>query len=261
MSAGIEEISGAVKIRSGSQPAGAGANLDRPGSSRNQFRQTGEIIAHLTCGGSVLLTGRDGGPAVLAAVADALAKGRTRVLQVRPPLDLPGFMGQVGRIGNASGDDDVERGFNALTILGPDCDGIVLLVEDAHLLPHPTLFYLQFVLRGGSPLQLAFAGCPEIADTLALEGFAGLRGCFSLQLTMPEPSPELAGSPSQGVQRSGFGRVITRVLARAAACAGLWNAPVRPGHPATARRAVLSSDALSNDLGSPSRASLEEQSL
>ncbi|HEY0202823.1 MAG TPA: hypothetical protein VGC15_01565 [Acetobacteraceae bacterium] len=197
-----------MKAWSESQLAGFAANLNRPGSPRNQFRQTEEIITHLTGGGSVLLTGTDGGPAVLAVVADTLAKGRTRVLQVRPPLDLPGFMEQVGQTGNAPGDDDVERGFNALTTLDPGCDRIVLLVEDAHLLPHPTLFYLQFVLHAGPPLQLAFAGGPGIADALALEGFAGLRGRFSLHLTMSAPSPETAEPATQ----EGRYRWLTRIL-------------------------------------------------
>ena len=190
-----------------------------------------------------------------------LATGRTRVLRVSPPLDLRGFMEQVGRKGHAAGDDDVERGFNALTTLDPSCDRIVLLVEDAHLLPHTTLFYLKFVLRGEPPLQMAFAGRPEIADTLALEGFTGLRERFSLQLTMPAPSPGPAGPAAQAGQGSRFKRITTRVLARVAAYAGLRNTPVRPSRPAPARRAVPSPNALSSSLGSPPRVSLEEQPL
>ena len=241
---------------SDSQLANFAADLNRPGLPRNQFRQTEEIIAHLTGGGSVLLTGTDGAPAVLAAAAGALAKRRTRVLQVRPPLDLQGFMGQVGQPGNASGDDDVERGLNALTILDPSCDRIVLLVEDAHLLPHPTLFYLQFVLRAEPPLQLAFAGGQGIADALALEGFTGLRGCFSLRLTMSAPPRETAGSARREGRYSRLRRVLAQALARPAAYAGLWNTRERP---ASAIKAVLSSGAMSNDIGSPMGKPLEER--
>ena len=247
-----------MKTWSNLQPAGFAADLNRSASPRNQFQRAEQIIAHLTGGGSVLLTGTDDAPAVLAVVAETLATRRTRVLQVRPPLDLRGFMGQVGRIGNASGDDDVERGFNALTILGPDCDRIVLLVEDAHLLPHPTLFYLQFLLRAESPLQLAFAGSPEIADTLALEGFTGLRGRFSLRLAMAAPFPGTAGPAAREGRYSRIKRVLAQALARPAAYAGLWDARMRP---ASAAKAVLSSGALSNDIGSPIGKQLEEQSF
>ena len=247
-----------MKIRSGLQPAGIATDVNRPGSSRNQFRQAAEVIAHLTGGGSVLLTETDGAPAVLAVVAETLAKGRTRVLQVRPPLDLREFMGQVGRTGNASGDDDVERGFNALTILDPGCDRIVLLVEDAHLLPHRTLFYLQFVLRAEPPLQLAFAGRPEVAGVLALEGFTGLRGCFSLHLTVAAPAPGTAGSVALGRRYGRLRQMIAQVLARSAAYAGPWNTLVRP---ASAANSVLPSGAVANDIGSPMGKPLEEQSF
>ncbi len=247
-----------MKTRSDSQPAGIAADLNRPGSPGNHIRQAGEIISHLNAGGSVLLTGTDDAPGVLAVVADTLAKERTRVLLVRPPLDLPGFMGQVGRAGNASGDDNVERGFNALTTLDAGCDRIVLLVEDAHLLPHPTLFYLQFVLRAEPPLQLAFAGGPGLADALALEGFTGLRGRFSLRLTMSTPSPQTAGSPAREGRYHWLRRVWAQAFARPAADAGLWNTR---GRPASAVKAVLSSGPMSNDLGNAIGKPLRERSF
>ena len=243
---------------SNSQPGGIAADLNTPGSPRTRPQWTKEIAAHLNGGGSVLLTGTDGAPAVLAAVAETLARGRTRVLQVRPPLDLPGFMEQVGRTGTTSGDDEVERGFNALTIPDPGCDRIVLLVEDAHLLPHPTLFYLQFVLHAGPPLQLAFAGGPGIADALALEGFARLRGRFSLRLTMSAPVPGTAEPATRERRYGRFRRVLAQALARSAAYAGPWNPRVRP---ASAVKAVLSSGAMSNDIGSPLGKPLEERSF
>ena len=217
--------------------AAAGAGLNGSGPPHNRLSLAGQLVAHLAGGGSLLLTGSEGSGAVLDAAADALGKTRARVLKVRPPLDLRGFMEQVGRTGRAIGDDDVERGFNALTALDPGCDRIVLLVEDAHLLPHTTLFYLQFVLRAGPPLQLAFAGRPEIADALALEGFAGLRGRFSLHLTMAAPSPELAEPTVQ----AGNNSRTRRVLARLAAYAGLWSKPLHPHPLASASKAVSSS--------------------
>ena len=173
---------------------------------------------------------------MLDAAAGILEKKRTRVLKVRPPLDLRGFMEQVGRTDHTFGDGDVERGFNALTALDPGCDRIVLLVEDAHLLPHTTLFYLQFVLRAEPPLQLAFAGRLEVADALALEGFAGLRARFSLHLTMSAPFTEVAEFT---VQAGRYSR-LRRVLARFAAYAGLWSTPLHP-HSSASAQAVSSS--------------------
>ena len=122
-------------------------------------------------------------------------------------------MRQVGRAGPATEDADVERGFDALTALTPDCDRIALLIEDAHLLPHNTLFYLQFVLRGEPPLQLALAGGAEIADTLALEGFAGLRARLALHLTTATPPQGVADPAVQAGWfsrvRQALGRVVT----------------------------------------------------
>jgi len=250
-----------VKTWSSSRPAGLDADTHEHGSPRNRLRPAKELAAHLTGGGSLLLTGANGGAAVLAGIADMLAKRRTRVLRVSPPLDLPGFMEQVGRTGQAAGNDNVERGFNALTVLDPSCDRIVLLVDGAHFLPHTTLFYLQFVLRADPPLHLAFAGCPEIAGTLALEGFAGLRGRFTLQLTMPEPSPVFEGSALQAGQHSRIGRVIARVLARSAAYAGLWVTPAPPRRPAPAIKGVPAAAARSNDALNPVREPLEGRSL
>lgn len=195
------------------QHAGADPRPHGHGSPQNRLWLVDKLVRHLTGGGSLLLTGADGTANVLAAAADVLARGRTRVLRVRPPLDLPGFMQQVGRAGPATEDAEVERGFDALTALTPDCDRIALLVEDAHLLPYTTLFYLQFVLRGEPPLQLALAGNTEIADTLALEGFAGLRARLALQLTISAPPKGVPDSSGQAGRLSRVRQVLARVFA------------------------------------------------
>lgn len=213
-------------------------------SRQNHLWLVSKLVTHLTSGGSLLLTGTDGTAAALAAAAGILDKGRTRVLSVRPPLDLQGFMEQVGQPSHVLGDTDIERGFNALTAPDTTCDGIVLLVEDAHLLPQTTLFYLQFVLRAGPPLRLAFAGSAEIADTLALEGFAGLRAHFSLHLTMAAPS---AGQPTFAVQAGRYGRirrVLAQALARSAAYTGSASAILRSPRLASAAEVVPLSDAV-----------------
>ncbi len=208
------------------------------GLRQNHLWLVSRLVTHLTGGGSLLLTGTGGTAAVLAAAAGMLNKGRTRVLSVRPPLDLQGFMQQVGRPSHILGDTDIERGFNALTAPDTTCDGIVLLVEDAHLLPQTTLFYLQFVLRAGPPLRLAFAGSAGLADTLALEGFAGLRAQFSLHLTMAAPA---AGRPTSAVQAGRYGRIrlaLAQALASFAACAGSAGAILRPPRSAPAAKVV-----------------------
>ena len=74
------------------RPADAGASLNRHGSPQNRTWLAGQLVKHLAGGGSLLLTGPEGSAAVLDAAADALKKTRTRVLKVRPPLDLRGFM-------------------------------------------------------------------------------------------------------------------------------------------------------------------------
>ena len=138
-------------------------------------------------GVSVLATGAAGTSALLSAVASLLAGTRTRVLRVDPPLDLAKFLERVSPLADLSDDEGLERGFTALTSLDDGCDRIVLLLDDAHLLPPSILRYVELALRARPQLQAVFAGRPELADTLALAGFAGLSQRLSLRIDLSAP--------------------------------------------------------------------------
>ena len=159
------------------------------------------LVAQLTeavgTGGSVLVTGVDSTAPLLAAITRVLTRTRTRVLHVRPPFDLTSFMDQLATADDAPKDVKLERGFDALTTTDAGCDRIALLVEDAHLLPDATLRYIELALRAGPHLHVIFAGQSGIADTLALEGFAWLRGQVSLRLFLSGAEPKPAGARSR----------------------------------------------------------------
>lgn len=159
-----------------------------------------KTVAAVMDGASVLVTAHDGTTAFLAAVALRLAPTRTRVLHLRPPLGIAGFMDQVAA-NCAPGDTQLERGFNALTMPDAGCDRIALLVEDAHGMPQATLRCIEFTLQAGPHLRVVLAGRSGIEDTLALAGFAGLRKRFPLHLALPaaEPQPAETLLPAQAL--------------------------------------------------------------
>lgn len=201
-----------------------------------------QLAAAMVSGRSALVTGLDGS-VVLAAASDALSNGRTRVLHVRPPLDLDGFMEQVVHAGTIPGGvTDLEQGFDALTRPDTFHDSIALLVEDAHRMPETTLRYIELALRAGPHLQVALAGQMEVADTLALPGFSGLRKRLSLHLVLPAPDPPavvmdlLPAASAASTGRSRRVRVVG-ALAGVAFAAGLavavWMPAVPPAPPDT----------------------------
>lgn len=144
----------------------------------------------LAGGDSALVTGPARTDALLSAVSRLLADTRTRVLHVRPPLDLRAFMDQVSPATVQEDDAAIERGFSMLTTPDPSCDRIVLLIEDAHLLPPTTLEYVELALRFGPHLQVGFAGHSRFVDTLALDQYAWLRERISLHLVSLAPPPD-----------------------------------------------------------------------
>lgn len=155
------------------------------------------LAAAMRSGMSAMVTSSFSTAPLLAVLAQLLDHTRTRVLHVRPPLDLPCFMDQVAGASTVSADTWLEQGFNALTLPGAECDRIALLIEDAHQLPTATLRYIELVLRGGPPLQVILAGRPSIADILALDGFAGLRKSIPLHLALPDAAlPHTAPTPA-----------------------------------------------------------------
>ena len=154
------------------------------------------FAAALAGGVSALVTGPGGTLALLA-------RTRTRLLRVRPPLDLPSFMQQLDAARAVLGNVEAERGFDLLTVPGPTCDQIVLVVEDPSSLPEPTLRYIEFALRAGPHLQVAFTGPAEAVSAPALDTFERLRERLLLSPESPElhrprpmPTVEAQASPS-----------------------------------------------------------------
>ena len=180
----------------------------------------------LADGDSVLLTGAASPCPLLAAVVWHPRLKQTRVFRVGPPLDLISMLRQV-TADDGPADATLEQGFDALTAPSAGCDRIVLLVEDAHLLPHATLRYIEFTLRAGPHLQVVLAGQSGIEDMLALDGFAGLRNRIPLHLALPDPVPECAAPSSEDSLTGEPGLVAsyrmtpTRLLACSAVAAGL----------------------------------------
>lgn len=132
-----------------------------------------------------MITGLSGTGVFLEAAALQVRDARTRVLYVRPPLDLPGFLAQVAAECQALADTEPEQAFMALTAMDSGCDHIALFVEDAHLIAPETLHYVALVLRTEPSLQVVFAGRPEIDSLLAPQGFSALRRRLALHLALP----------------------------------------------------------------------------
>ena len=151
----------------------------------------------LADGGSALVTGDASAALLLAVAARHPLLTQTRIFRVGPPLDLIAMLRQV-TADDGPQDATLEEGFDLLTAPSAGCSRIVLLVEDAHLLPHATLRYIEFALRAGPHLQVVLAGRPGIGEMLALDGFAGLRNRIPLHLALPDPVPEFAPPSPEG---------------------------------------------------------------
>lgn len=151
-------------------------------ASRHQQSPADELVATLADGNSVVVTGYAASAVMLDGLSEFLARTRTRVIRVRPPLDLPDLMEQIVRADAAPADAALEEAFLALTVPGDGYERIALLVDGAHLMTHATLRYLDFAFWAAPGLQAILAGQPAIADTLALDGFASLRARFSLHV-------------------------------------------------------------------------------
>ena len=155
------------------------STAQKPGSTADQ------LLLELKGRKSALITGLSGTGVFLEAAALQARDARTRVLYVRPPLDLAGFLAQVAAECQVLADTEPEQAFMALTAMDPGCDHIALFVEDAHLIAPETLHYVALVLRTEPSLQVVFAGRPEIDSLLAPQGFSTLRHRLALHLALP----------------------------------------------------------------------------
>lgn len=147
----------------------------------DQVAPLGQLITALLDGVSVLITAPSG-TALLAAAAPVLARTRIRVLLFRSPRDLEAFMDRAPSAVSPSGTLGLEHGFSALTVLDATCDRIALLVDNAHLLSHNELHFIELALGAAPQLSVTLAGQPELEHTLALNDFSGLNKRLKLRL-------------------------------------------------------------------------------
>jgi len=148
----------------------------------------------------------DAARVLLALTADCLSGRRIRVLRAaevlpnRPAAAAP-WAHVAGQAKPGVPDDVLSRSFQALTVLDPACDRIVLLVSDAHALPHSALRYIQFASRSAAHLQLVFCGTRAFFDLLRIEEFTWLRVRLGagLALTLAAPIPDDRDAPPPSV--------------------------------------------------------------
>jgi formylglycine-generating enzyme required for sulfatase activity len=187
-------------------------------------RSSDNVFPGIQAGGvSALVTGQTGTMALLV-------RTRTRVLRIRPPLDLPSVMDQLAAAHQVLGGMEVEQGLGLLTAPDATCDQIVLVVEGAASLSEPALRYIEQAVRMGPHLQVVFAGRTEAASLPALEDFNELRERLLLSPVPPTPRPASAAQTVTSLNppraawtppRRDRGRKVKVALAGAAGGLGL----------------------------------------
>ena len=143
-----------------------------------------QLAGALKRGTSALVLGPAGTSDALTEVAAALDGARTRVLRVRPPYNLTSFMQQLAPNGSEEDGSLLDGAYEALAVLKGSYTRIVLLAEDAHLLPKTTLRYIESALRNRPHLSVALAGQPELAAALQQPELGDLRERMTLHLTL-----------------------------------------------------------------------------
>ena len=148
-------------------------------------------------GDATLIAEGDAAWVLLDLAAECLSGRRIRILRAADvlPSRSAAPMLSAHAAGQAAGvpdDEALSRSFQALTVLDPSCDRIVLLVGNAHALTHSALRYIQFVSRSAAHLQLVFCGTQAFFDLLDSEEFTWLRSRLGagLALALAAPIPE-----------------------------------------------------------------------
>ena len=186
-----------------------------------------QLAAALKRGTSALVLGPAGTSDALAEVAAGLAGARIRVLKVRPPYNLTSFMQQLAPNGSEEDGSLLDGAYEALAVLNGSCTRIVLLAEDAHLLPKTTLRYIESALRNRPHLSVALAGQPELAAALDQPELSDLRERITLHLALAgaraNAGPVLSAgmSPAAAATPQSRGRAWLVGGAFALLCAGL----------------------------------------
>ena len=166
------------------------------------------LLDRILRGGDAALIAEGAAARVLLDLAvDCLSGRRIRILQVADvlPSHSAALMPPAHAAGQAKAampdDEALSRSFQALTVLDPSCDRIVLLVGDAHALPHSALRYIQFVSRSAAHLQLVFCGTRAFFDLLDIEDLTWLQARLGtgLVLTLAAPIPEDWDAPPPSV--------------------------------------------------------------
>ncbi len=139
--------------------------------------------------------------------AALLRASRIRVLHVRPPYNLTSFMHQIAPTASEEDGSLLDSTYDALTVLDPSCDRIVLLAESAHLMPKMTLRYIESLVCKRSHLCVALAGKPELADALASDELSDLQHELSLHLAV---SGSMAATPVPAVALTAVAAVSRR---------------------------------------------------
>ncbi|MGI4943382.1 MAG: hypothetical protein ACRYHQ_22925 [Janthinobacterium lividum] len=156
------------------------------------------ILDRVLGGGDAVVAGGSGVPALLDAVADALARRRCRVLRASAlapgGLSLSGLMAQITERPDINGHDDevLELGFQALTVADVDNEAVALLIEGGETLHRTALRYLQFTCRSAPVLRLVLAGQTGMPDLHVDEmAFLRTRLAASPVVTLAAELPEM----------------------------------------------------------------------
>ena len=187
-------------------------------------RQLGSALKR---GMSVVVIGPAGTSNALSEVAAALAGARIRVLRTRPPYNLTSFLQQLAPNGSEEDGSLLDGAYEALAVLDTTCTRIVLLAEDAHLLPRTTLRYIESALRNRPHVSVALAGLPELIGVLEQPELDDLRERLSLHMVLTgEKATAAAAAGAAAPRRSRLGGFLA--VASALVCAGALGAYLVP---------------------------------
>ena len=184
-----------------------------------------EIVSIVVDQGRSVMTRPGTAPTTFDAMEQTLRTRRCRVLRAPDlPITLPHLLASLsGRSDGAPpGPEDLEAGYEQLTVLDPLSDRIVLVAPDTDGLDPAVLRYLQLAMHD-APLQLVLGCSQTILSLLAMDEFAPLRR------RVVEPQERRVARPpiSQPPERpqSGPLRWLAAAIAIAlAVSAGLWAA-------------------------------------
>ena len=131
---------------------------------------------------AILVTGRgEASVRVPEAALAAYANASARILHIGPPLpEPPELQEMIGAAVDIAGSRDIAPIAMAARLLFPDRrQTIILAIDDAHTLSHPSLSYLTLITELLAPdapvLQIVLAAEPVLLDTLAQPEYETFR--------------------------------------------------------------------------------------